>query len=48
MKAYQDITNRIIRSIETEGLLPWKKPWRSESPKNLRGNVYLNRGQYMG
>lgn len=40
MKAYQHITDRIIRAIETEGLLPWKKPWRTDSPRNVRGNVY--------
>ena len=40
MKAYQHITDRIIRAIETEGLLPWRKPWRAESPRNLRGNDY--------
>lgn len=40
VKAYQHITDRIIRAIETEGLLPWKKPWRTDSPRNVRGNVY--------
>lgn len=40
VKAYQHITDRIIRAIETEGLLPWRKPWRAESPRNLRGNNY--------
>jgi antirestriction protein ArdC len=39
-KSYQQITNRIIRAIETEGLLPWRKPWRAESPRNIRGNNY--------
>lgn len=29
VKAYQHITDRIIRAIETEGLLPWR--FRSES-----------------
>lgn len=40
VKAYQHITDRIIRAIETEGLLPWRKPWHTESPRNLRGNTY--------
>lgn len=40
MKAYQHITDRIVRAIETEGLLPWRKPWCTESPRNLRGNNY--------
>lgn len=40
VKAYQHITDRIIRAIETEGLVPWKKPWRTDSPRNVRGNVY--------
>jgi antirestriction protein ArdC len=40
VNAYQHITDRIIRAIETEGLAPWKKPWRTDSPRNVRGNVY--------
>lgn len=40
VKAFQHTTDRIIRAIETEGLVPWKKPWRTDSPRNVRGNVY--------
>ncbi len=40
MKAYQQITDRIIKAIEAEGLVPWMKPWRADSPRNVRGNVY--------
>ena len=40
VKAYQQITDRIIKAIETEGLVPWRKPWRVESPRNVRGNRY--------
>lgn len=40
VKAYQQVTDRIIRAIETEGLVPWKKPWRVDCPRNVRGNVY--------
>lgn len=40
MKAHLHITDRIIRAIETEGLVPWRKPWRVESPRNVRGNTY--------
>ena len=38
--AYDQITDRIIQAIESEGVVPWRKPWRTESPRNIRGNAY--------
>jgi len=32
---YEVITNRIIERIESEGVLPWRKPWIGGLPKNL-------------
>lgn len=40
MKAYDQITDRIIETIKSEGAVPWRKPWRTESPRNIRGNAY--------
>lgn len=40
MSAYEKITARIIEIIETEGVLPWRRPWTSQAPRNLRGNAY--------
>jgi antirestriction protein ArdC len=31
---YQIITDRIIDSL-TKGVVPWRKPWKTETPKNL-------------
>lgn len=31
---YQIITDRIIDSL-SKGVVPWRKPWRTETPKNL-------------
>lgn len=47
MNVYEIITARILESLSS-GVAPWRKPWRSEAPKNLvsgkeyRGvNVFL-------
>jgi antirestriction protein ArdC len=40
VRAYEEITSRIISIIEQDGTLPWRKPWVSQSPRNLRGNLY--------
>jgi antirestriction protein ArdC len=34
MKAYEVITNRILEMLE-QGVIPWKRPWRSAAPRNL-------------
>lgn len=34
MKAYEVITNRILEMLE-QGVIPWKRPWRTSAPKNL-------------
>jgi antirestriction protein ArdC len=31
---YEIVTDRIIDSL-SNGVVPWRKPWRSEKPKNL-------------
>ena len=35
MSAFAKITDRIISLIETEGCLPWAKPWRVNAPSNV-------------
>jgi antirestriction protein ArdC len=42
-KVYQIITDRIIAAIESDGLLPWRKPWAggAMAPRNLKsGKAY--------
>jgi antirestriction protein ArdC len=41
-KAIEVVTDRIIQLIEETGVLPWQKPWRSQSqaPRNIRGRQY--------
>lgn len=39
---YQIITDRIIESLR-KGVVPWRKPWRTETPKNL-----VSRKEYRG
>jgi antirestriction protein ArdC len=34
MNVYEIITDRIIESL-TKGVVPWRKPWKTETPKNL-------------
>lgn len=34
MNVYEVITERIIESLN-KGVVPWRKPWRTEAPKNL-------------
>jgi antirestriction protein ArdC len=34
MNVYEVITARILESLEA-GTVPWRKPWRTETPKNL-------------
>ena len=33
-KVYEIITNRILEQLD-KGLIPWRKPWISQMPKNL-------------
>jgi len=35
----QLVTDEIIASLE-RGVIPWKKPWRSELPRNITGRQY--------
>ncbi|MDA2924023.1 zincin-like metallopeptidase domain-containing protein [Acidobacteria bacterium AH-259-L09] len=42
MKAYEVITNRIIKKLE-QGTVPWHQPWSAEMPKNL-----ISRKEYRG
>lgn len=34
MNVYEIITDRIIESL-TKGVVPWRKPWKTETPKNV-------------
>lgn len=34
MNVYEVVTARILESLEA-GVVPWRKPWRTETPKNL-------------
>jgi antirestriction protein ArdC len=34
MNTYEIITNRIIEKME-QGYIPWRKPWKSQMPRNL-------------
>jgi antirestriction protein ArdC len=34
MNVYQVITDRILQSL-SQGVVPWRKPWGTQSPKNL-------------
>jgi antirestriction protein ArdC len=40
VRAFQVITDRIVSLIERDGILPWKRPWRTDSPRNIRGTAY--------
>src|SRR5258708_2189634 len=31
---YQIITDRIVESL-SKGVVPWRKPWRTETPRNV-------------
>lgn len=48
IKVYEIVTERILDYIQANGVLPWRKPWHTSTPKNLvskkayRGvNVFL-------
>ncbi len=34
IKVYELITNRILEQLD-KGIVPWKKPWKTQIPKNL-------------
>ena len=34
MNVYEIVTTRILESL-AKGLVPWRKPWSSETPRNL-------------
>lgn len=38
-QVYENVTNRIIKALEG-GVVPWKKPWVSISPRNVNGRPY--------
>jgi antirestriction protein ArdC len=40
MSAHDKITARVLEIIETEQAVPWRRPWSSSAPRNLRGNLY--------
>jgi antirestriction protein ArdC len=37
MNVYQIITERIVESL-SKGVVPWRRPWHTETPKNLVSN----------
>lgn len=38
-QVYENVTNKIINALE-RGVIPWKKPWVSFSPRNVNGRPY--------
>ena len=51
-KIFEQVTGRIIQALE-KGVVPWKKPWTSLTPQNIKGRPYtginrllLNLNQY--
>lgn len=38
---YEKITNRIIEGLD-KGVVPWKKPWKIDLPKNLKSKKQYN------
>lgn len=43
MNVYEVITARIIESL-SEGVVPWRRPWRVDAPKNLISGRDSRRG----
>ena len=51
MNVYEIVTERILEAL-AKGVVPWRKPWRTETPKNMisgrayRGvNIFLLQSQ---
>jgi antirestriction protein ArdC len=38
-KTYEQVTGRIIQALE-KGVVPWKKPWSTLTPQNIKGRPY--------
>jgi antirestriction protein ArdC len=36
---FVDVTNKILEALK-KGVVPWKKPWVSLSPRNINGRPY--------
>lgn len=38
-KIFNQVTERIVQALE-KGIVPWKKPWTSLTPQNIKGRAY--------
>lgn len=45
---YEIITQRMIQRIETEGILPWKQPWKNYLSENGQPQNLVSRKAYRG